>query len=211
MKHNGLFITFEGVEGCGKSTQVRLLADAIEAQGYTVLRTREPGGPPIAEKIRALLLDPANTEMLPETEALLYMASRAQHTGERILPALRRGQVVVCDRYYDSTLAYQGAARKLSERAIRAQITFATFGLVPAATILIDLPVEVGLGRIDPIRADRLEREDLAFHQRVRQGFLDVAKVEPQRYLVVDGQEKIEELHLRIKRHVYPLLQKMEL
>lgn len=210
MKHNGLFITFEGIEGCGKSTQARLLADAIEAQGRTILRTREPGGPPIAEKIRALLLDTANGEMLPETEALLYMASRAQHTGEWILPALRRGQVVVCDRYYDSTLAYQGAARRLGMEAIRALIAFATFGLTPDATILIDVPVEVGLGRLDLFRADRLEREDIAFHRRVRQGFLDVAKAEPQRYIVVDGQATIEEIHARIVRHVSPLLREME-
>ena len=210
MNGNGMFITFEGIEGCGKSTQARLLGDAIEKAGLPLLRTREPGGPAIAEKIRAILLDPANAEMLPETEVLLYMASRAQHTGQWILPALKAGKVVVCDRYYDSTLAYQGAARHIDPAAIRSQTEFATFGLVPDITVLIDVPVEVGLGRLDQSKLDRLEAEDVAFHQRVRQGFLSVAKAEPYRYIVVDGTKTVEEIHGCIMRHVSPLLQSME-
>ncbi len=202
MQPHGLFITFEGIEGCGKSTQARLLAGALEEHGCGVLLTREPGGPPIAEKIRALLLDRDHTEMLPETEVLLYMAGRAQHTGQWILPALNEGRVVVCDRYYDSTLAYQGMARGIDEAAIRAQIAFATFGLAPHVTFLIDLDPAVGLARINPAHADRLEREGLEFHRRVREGFLQVAKEEPRRYIVLNGQMSIEELHGAIWRIV---------
>lgn len=195
----GLFITFEGIEGCGKSTQSKMLKEYFESHNKKVLYTREPGGPQIAEKIRHILLDKENSEMLSETEMLLYMAARCQHTGEWIIPALKENKVVISDRYYDSTIAYQGAARKLDYDIIDMIRIYATFGLKPAKTILIDLPAEVGLGRIKAEDADRLELESIEFHKRVRQGFLDIAKREPERYIVVDGTQSIEEIQQEIR------------
>ena len=157
----GKFITFEGVEGCGKSTQTKLLKDFLEKENIQIMATREPGGPIIAEEIRNLLLDPIYKEMLPETEMLLYMAARSQHTGEWIIPALEAGKFVICDRYYDSTIAYQGAARDLDRKMIDMIRAYATYGLVPDLTILIDMPAEVGLTRISGRAIDRLEQESL--------------------------------------------------
>ena len=194
----GLFITFEGIEGCGKSTQSKLLKEYFETHGRDVLFTREPGGPKISEKIRNILLDNENDEMLSETEMLLYMAARCQHTGEWIIPALKDNKVVISDRYYDSTIAYQGAARQLDYTIIDMIRIYATFGLKPAKTILIDLPAEIGLGRIKPDEADRLESESMEFHRKVRNGFLEIAKNEPDRYIVVDGTQSIEEIHNEI-------------
>lgn len=194
----GLFITFEGIEGSGKSTQIKLLAAKLDESGIPWLLTREPGGPPIAEAIRSLLLDPALGEMLPETELLLYMASRAQHTGEWILPALDEGRVVLCDRYYDSTFAYQGAARDLDPNLIRLLTGFSTYNTVPDLTFLLDLPVTEGLKRIKGRSLDRLEQENVAFHERVRAQYLSLAKSEAQRYIVLDGALPVEELMTKI-------------
>ncbi len=205
-RHNGIFITFEGIEGCGKSTQSKMLKEYLQSTGKSVLLTREPGGPLISEKIRHLLLDPENNEMLPETELLLYMASRSQHTGQWIIPALEAGKFVISDRYSDSSIAYQGAARRLDLREIDGITRFATFSLVPDITFLIDLPAENGLCRIKPCTADRIEKEDIDFHKRVRQGFLDVAKREPSRFCVIDGRGTIEEIHGEIIRKMDILL-----
>lgn len=205
---NKLFITFEGIEGCGKSTQAKMLKKWFDEQNIESLLTREPGGPEISEKIRNLLLDPANDKMLPETELLLYMASRSQHTGQWLLPALNSGKVVVCDRYYDSTIAYQGAARDIDYDIIYKITKYATFGLVPDVTFLIDLPVETGLFRILNRSADRMELESFAFHQKVKQGFLDVAKKEQNRYVIIDGEKSIEEIHEIIINHIKTLLEK---
>ena len=184
----GLFIAFEGGEGAGKSTQARRLADALSARGYEVVLTHEPGATPIGGRVRQLLLDPANTEMSPRTEAMLYAADRAQHVGEVIRPALERGAVVITDRYVDSSLAYQGGGRTLELAEIRRLSQWATDGLSPDLTVLLDIDPEVGLRRATG-PGDRLESETLAFHQRVRAAFLDLARHGRDRYLVVDVSE----------------------
>lgn len=200
-KSRGRFITFEGVEGGGKSTQAKLLADALRNE-YDVLLTREPGGPPVAEKIRALLLDPANDRLTPRAELLLYLASRSQHTGEWIIPALKRGAWVICDRYTDSTTAYQGAARKQSGGHLHTLQMFAAHDLVPDITILIDLPVEQGLERLKGRKADRIEQEGIEFHRAVRQAYLDVAKKEPARFIIIDGTLTIDRQRESILRQI---------
>ena len=194
----GLFITFEGIEGCGKSTQARLLKDFLIKAGKDVFLTREPGGPKIAEEIRKMLLSVNNKEMLPQTEVLLYMASRSQHTGEWIIPELEKGKTVISDRYYDSTFAYQGAARKIDGKLIDTIRRYATFGLVPDITFLVDLPEEIGLSRILAKDADRLEQESMEFHKRVREGFLVLARNEPERFVVLDGKKSIKEIHKEV-------------
>lgn len=195
---SGLFITFEGIEGCGKSTQSKLLRDYFLKNNKAVLSTREPGGPEISEAIRSILLNPIYDEMLPETELLLYMASRAQHTGQWILPALKNNKVVISDRYNDSTIAYQGAARNIAMEKILPIQNYATFGLVPDISFLIDLPVEIGLGRIPKSKADRIEQESIEFHKKVRQGFLRLAEQEKARYCILDGTLEIDEITTQI-------------
>jgi dTMP kinase len=194
----GLFITFEGCEGCGKSTQVKLLKEALEGLGKSCLTTREPGGPPVAEAIRTILLDPAYPEMLPETELLLYNASRSQHTGQWIIPALMRGEIVLCDRYFDSTIAYQGAARSLDQKFIELLTAFATYSTTPDITFLIDLPVEEGLARISDRNLDRLEKEHLSFHQKVREQYLKLAREHNSRYTVINGSLEPQAIHAEI-------------
>lgn len=196
--YSGLFITFEGVEGCGKSTQAMLLAAALRETGREVLLTREPGGPAISEAIRKILLDPEYYEMLPETEMLLYMASRSQHTGQWILPALKEGKIVISDRYYDSTIAYQGAARELDFDVIDKITTFATFNTDPDMTFLIDVPVEVGIRRIQSRKLDRLELEAIDFHQKVRDQYLFIASKYAFRYNVISGEDLIDTIHNKI-------------
>jgi dTMP kinase len=201
-----LFITFEGIEGCGKSTQAKLTADFLKSLNYEVFATREPGGPPISEKIRSILLDNENSSMLPETELLLYMASRAQHTGEWIIPALKSKKIVICDRYYDSTLAYQGAGREISSEIICELIKFSTFGLIPDKTFLIDISVDTGLKRMSDRTKDRLESEAFSFHAKVRKAFIDVAKSDYKRYTVINGENSIENVHNQIKEHIIDIL-----
>ncbi len=196
-----LFITFEGIEGCGKSTQSKLLKKYFEEHNYEVLLTREPGGPKISEDIRKILLDSENMEMLPETELLLYMASRVQHTGEWILPALKENKFVISDRYYDSTIAYQGAGRKGDNKFIKLLTKFATFNLVPDITFIIDLPPEIGLSRIPNEKKDRLEKENIEFHQKVRNAFLEMSKKE-KRFFVIDGKKTIEEINTLIIKKI---------
>ncbi len=202
----GLFITFEGIEGSGKSTQVQMLDSALQLRGIETFITREPGGPKISESIRAILLNPAHMEMLPETELLLYMASRSQHTGQWILPALASHKVVLCDRYNDSTIAYQGAARDLNLDFIDKLAHFATFGRKPDLTFLIDLPVKVGLKRIAERALDRMELEDTSFHEKVREQYLLLAKSEPLRYVVIDGAQSPDLINHQITRSVLSLL-----
>ena len=191
----GIFITFEGIEGSGKSTQTTLLCTALENHNYKVFCTHEPGGPPIAEEIRDLLLNPRHREMLPETELLLYSASRAQHTGEWILTALKDGKIVVCDRYYDSTFAYQGAARSLNMEFIRILTDFATYHTKPDLTFLLDLSVEEGRKRIQDRHPDRLESENNNFHQCVRNQYLALARECPERFVVLDASLPKETIH----------------
>lgn len=188
-----MFITFEGVEGSGKSTQVNRLAEFLQRQGKQVLVTREPGGTPIAEKIRTILLDRENSQLHYTTELLLYAASRAQHIQELILPALAVGKTVICDRFFDSTLAYQGYGRNIEHKLVQQLNQIAVQGLTPDTTIVLDIPAEQGLERIKSKRGagslDRLELEDLTFHRRVREGFLALAKGEPDRVKIIDGMQ----------------------
>jgi len=178
-----LFVTFEGPEGGGKSTQIRLLADWLRAAGRMVMTTREPGGTRIGDAIRGVLLDPGHVEMRPEAEILLFSAARAQLVGEVIRPHLARGGVVLCDRFADSTLAYQGYGRELDLDALRQITGFATGWLTPDLTFCLDLPVVDGLRRKqggDLAEWNRMEREELAFHERVRAGYLALAAAEPE-------------------------------
>ena len=207
----GLFITFEGIEGCGKSTQAKLLRKYLKKNSWSVFLTREPGGPKISEEIRDILLNKENIEMLPETEVLLYMASRSQHTGEWIIPALQKGKMVISDRYYDSTLAYQGAARRIDIKLIDTITKFATFGLKPDITFLVDLPAEIGLSRISKQDADRLEMESIEFHKKVRVGFIEIAKREKERYIIVDGTKSVEEIHNEIMKIMKVKLRKVSI
>ncbi len=195
----GVLISFEGIEGCGKSTQARLLADTLRAQGHEVLVVREPGGSVLAEKIRSLLLDPANIAMTPLAELLLYEAARAQLVAEIVRPALDRGVIVVCDRFYDSTTAYQGVGRGLANVDFTMLNRLATGGIVPDLTVLLDVPVETGLRRAKGDTAgDRMEREPVEFHDRVRRGFQTIAAAERERVRQLDGLRAREELAAEI-------------
>lgn len=194
----GWFITFEGPDGSGKTTQLRLMAPWLASQGIPVVTTREPGGTPVGERIREILHDCNHTEMTSEAEILLYSASRAQHVGEIIRPAMADGKVVLCDRFYDSTYAYQGYGRGLSLEALRQITTFATQGLVPDLTLYLDVAPEVGIERREASgeALNRLDREALAFHHRVRAGYLALIDAEPDRWRWVDAtgaQDAIQE------------------
>ena len=200
-----MFITFEGVEGCGKTVQARLLADHLRKKGVPVLLTREPGGTDIGDQIRAVLHDTANTAMLATSEILLYSAARAQIVGQLIRPALAAGQVVVCDRYADSTLAYQGYGRGLSLDALRYITAFATGGLRPDLTLLLDVEVEAGLGRKQAaFRAqqdelNRMDRQTVDFYSRVREGYKSLVAQEADRWLVVDAGRDIATIQDEIR------------
>lgn len=201
---SGLFITFEGIEGCGKSTQAQRLRAHLEERGYKVTLTREPGGTAIGEAIRGILLDPAHAAMTPLTELLLYQAARVQHVEEVIETALGAGAIVVCDRYTDSTLAYQGAGRNLSPALIDAVVTSETLAQrAPDLTLLLDIDVETGLERSrNEQEWDRIEQESIAFHERVRDGFLAIAEREPGRVCVVDARRDAETIAEEIARTV---------
>lgn len=195
----GFFISIEGIEGCGKSTQSALLKEWLEERGVDVLLAREPGGTEISEKIRDILLDPVNIGMDPRTELLLYLASRSQIVQELLLPALKGGKVVIVDRYSDSTLAYQGYGRGLRMEKILPINSFASRDLIPDLTIVLDLDPESGFerkgrGTGTGRQGDRLEMETLAFHRKIREGFLDIARNEPDRVVVIDSSRGIREI-----------------
>ena len=200
----GRLIAFEGVEGAGKSTQVELLRRALEGRSQVVV-TREPGGTPAGERIRALLLDP-QVELHPRAEALLFAAARAELVENVIRPALERGAVVLCDRYLDSSLAYQGGARGLGRGPVEQVNRFATGGLLPDLVVLLDLDPADGLRRRsrDP---DRIEAQDLDFHRRVREAFRDLAAADPGRFAVVDATAPVPEIAARVTAAVLPLLE----
>ena len=207
----GVFITFEGPEGSGKTTQVTLLAKHLRVANHEVLLTREPGGTPIGDQVRAVLHDVANTAMVPEAEILLYSASRAQLVGQVIRPALAQGMIVLSDRYADSTIAYQGYGRGLDLEALRQITAFATGGLTPDLTIYLDCPVEEGLGRKQQALIqgagewNRLDQETIEFHRRVRQGYLQLAAAEPERWLILDACRSIDEIQRDIQEAVESL------
>jgi len=203
---SGIFITFEGGDGAGKTTQAELLASWLAERGYEVVRTRDPGGTELGSAIRDLLLHGGHVDQ--RAEALLYAADRAHTIAEVVRPALERGAAVVQDRYIDSSLAYQGAGRPLPADEIRSINEWATEGLWPQLTVLLDVSPELAAKRRASAgeRADRLERETLEFHNRVREGFLAIAQAEPGRFLVLDAALPIEELHAAILARVAPLL-----
>jgi dTMP kinase len=192
-----MFITFEGGEGSGKSTAIKHVVETLTKEGYQIVLTREPGGTPISEEIRNVILDKKNTAMDPKTEALLYAASRRQHIVEKILPALKAGQLVLCDRYLDSSLAYQGGARGLGIQEVYQMNQFATEGLEPDLTILFDIEPEIGLQRIaanSGREVNRLDVEKLSFHHKVLDAFHLLAKQNPNRYYVIDASKSPEEV-----------------
>jgi dTMP kinase len=199
----GTFIAFEGGEGTGKSTQSKMLKEWLEARGEKVVLSREPGGTDLGQGLRKILLGHETGAISPRAEALLYAADRAHHVFSVIRPALANGDVVITDRYFDSSIAYQGAGRVLAPGEVARISRWATESLFPTLTIVIDLPAEIGIGRLH--NPDRLEAEPLAFHERVRQEFLQLARLDPERYLVVDGKETIQEIHAAIIARVSEL------
>ena len=201
----GMLIAFEGGEGAGKTTQARLLAIWLREQGYDVIATQEPGATKMGMRLRALLLDTAHTGLSPRAEALMYAADRAEHVETVIVPALERGTVVVTDRYVDSSIAYQGRGRNQPVGEVAGLNKWATGGVEPDLTILLDLPPTAGLGRRTP-SADRLEAEPRDFHERVREGFLSQAQAEPERYLVLDATQPVAELSAQIQDRLRDLL-----
>lgn len=204
----GLFIAFEGGDGAGKSTQAARLAEALESRGLTVLLTREPGGTPVGEKLRSLVLDHGHGEIDAHTEALIFAASRAAHASQVIRPALERGDIVLTDRYIDSSVAYQGAGRALGEDAVRSLNEWATSGLQPHLTVLLDVDPAVGRRRrtAGETAEDRLESEADEFHLRIREAFLELAQRRPESYLVLPAHDSVSRLSARILERVDTLL-----
>ncbi|QEM68410.1 dTMP kinase [Geobacter sp. FeAm09] len=212
----GYFITFEGIEGCGKTTQIRLLAERLKAAGRHVTLTREPGGCAIADQIRSILLDAGNRAMLPHAELLLYAAARAQHVGEVVKPALDGGNVVLCDRFTDATIAYQSSGRGIDRGTVDTLNSLACGGVRPDLTVLIDCDPAQGLERArrrieasSGPREERFELEALAFHQRVRDGYLALAAGEPHRFLIVDGSGSVERIAAAITPQVSSRLEEL--
>lgn len=201
-----LFISFEGIDGSGKSTQCQMLYHDLLDRGFKVHLFREPGGTQISEKIRDILLDKVNTEMSPITEMLLYFASRNQLITEKVIPALERGEIVLLDRFVDSTVAYQGYGRDLPLESIRKVADVAIGDVMPHLTILVDTPLETAENRMDDRELDRLEAENIDFKERTRRGYLELAKQEPERFLVLDGRESIDTLKQLVTNRVTNLL-----
>jgi dTMP kinase len=197
-KYRGIFITFEGAEGSGKSTQIEMLRAYLEQKQKDVMILREPGGVAISEKIRAILLDVQHSQMSDRCEMLLYMAARAQLVAEVLIPALSDGKIVLCDRYLDSTCAYQGYGNGIDLQAIQEVGAFATQSLQPDLTLVFDLPVQTGLDRIEGSK-DRIEQRDLAYHQRVRDGYLALARQEPERIKIIPVEASKEEIHGQVR------------
>jgi dTMP kinase len=199
-----MFITFEGPEGSGKTSQIVLLAEYLQEKGYDVVQTREPGGTPIGDQIRAVLHDVNNREMESVTELLLYSASRAQLVRELVEPALVAGKIILCDRYADSTIAYQGYGRGLDLPALYMLTEFATGGLKPHLTLLLDIYVERGLDRrqMGGEEMNRLDLETVSFHQKVRKGYHTLAEAEPERWVIVDADRPVEAIQKDLREIV---------
>jgi dTMP kinase len=206
-----LFVTFEGIEGSGKTTQIQRLRKVLKARGLSCLVTREPGGTAIGRQIRAILLDRRNKRIQPKTELFLYLADRCQHVAEKIEPALNRGDWVICDRFWDATLVYQGLARGLTLRTLEKLRPLVIHSLVPDLTVLLDCPVAIGLprawkriqGSAPGLRESRFEEEAHAFHEKIRQGYLYLAQREPGRFRVLDATQNPEKIHLEIRREIF--------
>ncbi len=204
------FITFEGIEGCGKTTQIKMAGPYLETEGVNFLLTDEPGGTPLGKKIRELLLNRGPFAISAPAELLLFAAARAQHVRDIILPALHQGRWVLCDRFLDATLAYQGFGRGLEVDFINGLHDFSADSLRPSLTLLFDLPVEVGLRRAldriarnqDALPEDRFEREDLEFHRRVRAGYLRLAAADPERYRIIDASREIRAVYQDVCAHL---------
>ncbi|MCJ7595865.1 MAG: dTMP kinase [Desulfobacterales bacterium] len=208
-----MFITFEGIEGCGKTTQMRRLKDGLRAYGVPFVSTLEPGGTEIGKKVRQILLDSRNRNLTPLAELLLYSADRAQHVEEVIRPALDQDKWLICDRYFDATVAYQGLARGQDLGLIQFLNGKVTGGISPDITFLLDCPVEIGLSRAlkrneeqKSKGQDRFEREKIAFHQKVRKAYLDLAKEYPKRFAVIDATMDVEDVEKEIFKHIKPFL-----
>ncbi len=200
----GVFVCFEGGEGAGKSTQATALAAWLTEAGYAVTLTFEPGDTPVGKQLRGIVLDPATGSLSPRTEALLYAADKAEHVDTLVRPALDRGEVVITDRYVDSSLAYQGAGRVLDIDEVTTLQRWATADLRPHLTVVLDVSPEQGLGRF--VERDRIEAEGDDFHERARRAFLDLAAADPDHYLVVDARLPIEEIVTAVRERVEPLL-----
>lgn len=202
----GLFITFEGIEGCGKTTQIKMVGEYLDNRNISYIITEEPGGSSLGLKIREILLNKSSFEICAESELFLFSAARAQHVKEVILPALEGGGIVLCDRFFDATIAYQGSGRELDMNFIRQINAISAGHLKPDMTFLFDIPVEIGLkramGRISRIknapREDRFESEKIEFHKKVRESYLSLAKSEPERFRVIDGTRDIREVHREV-------------
>jgi dTMP kinase len=205
------FITFEGIDGCGKSTQLRMLASELRLRGNEVVATREPGGTPLGTHIRTVLLD-AEEKVDPLAELLLYAADRAQHVRALVRPALDSGHIVLSDRYADATVAYQGAGRGFTDELVANLVALATGGLMPGLTLIFDLPVDESQRR-QALRSrkgdkqDRLDAEDAAFHTRVRDAYLRIAAADPDRVRVIDASGSVQETHTQVMRLVMPFIE----
>jgi dTMP kinase len=205
-----MFITLEGPEGSGKTSHIPYLVEYLREQGHTVFPTREPGGTSISEQVRDILHDLKNAEMHPRTETLLYQAARAQIVEQVIKPRLAAGEVVISDRYYDSTIAYQGYGHQQDLEQVRALVKYATGGLTPALTILLDLDIEVGLKRKlqNELEWNRMDAYTVEFHQRVRRGYLEMVKQEPQRWVVINSDQKWDDVQAELKKVIIKGLNK---
>ena len=210
-----LFITFEGVEGSGKTSQIQRLKKYLTQKGIPCKVTREPGGSPIGEKVRKILLDPEHREMVPATELLLYEAARAQHVREVLKPLLKKGGIILCDRFCDATLAYQGYGRRIDLKWIARLNRLASQGVKPDVTFLLDCPSVVGLNRaiqrnrtLRQEREERFEKEEIQFHHRVRKGYLAIARKEPHRVKVIDTREGEEKVFEKIRKIVDNLIKR---
>jgi dTMP kinase len=204
---SGLFISFEGIDGVGKSTQADLLETWLQGKGKTVVRTLEPGGTEVGVEIRKILLHHRG-DLAPRAEAALFAADRAHHVASKIRPALARGEIVITDRYFDSSVAYQGAGRELSQTEVRDLSLWAVGGLLPDLTVLLDLPADVARNRRNGsgTEPDRLESEKIEFFERARQAYLDLAKAEPNRFLVIDASATVEQMQQQIVDRVAGLI-----
>lgn len=203
--NNGLFISFEGPDGSGKSTQIEFLKEYFKNKGIDCVFTREPGGTEIGEQLRNVILDKSNNEMCDMTETLLYAASRAQHVSELIGPALDEGKVVVCDRFIDSSIAYQGYGRQLGDK-VRIINEYAVMGRLPDVTFLLEIDPKIGRNRIPNTDRDRLEKERLWFHNRVNKGYLEMAERDPERIILIDGTRTREKMRDEILGYIEELL-----